>query len=98
MTSFPNNVYTIPECANTVMAKPEVHHGCRRETGASQNVCPQCHSADMTQGDCSRSRSWVSGGVAGLAAHSCCTATKTVTTSNMAYAHVNPINVLSVLK
>lgn len=57
MTSFPNNVYTIPERANTVMAKPEVRHGCSRETGASQSVCPQRHSADMAQDGCSQNRS-----------------------------------------
>jgi len=53
---------------------PEERHGCSKVTGASQSVCPEHHSADMAQGGCSRSRSWVSDGVAGLAWHNDCTA------------------------
>jgi hypothetical protein len=72
------------------MAKPEVHHGCSRERGASQNVCPKLHSADTALGDCSPSKSWVSGGEAELAWHSSYTATKTIEISNMVHDYVNP--------
>jgi len=84
----PNIVHAIPKCASTVKAMPEARRGCSRATGASQNECPQHHSADMAESGCSQSRSWVSDGVAGLASHSDCTAKKMATTVNFMLHYV----------
>lgn len=93
ISAAPNIVYAIPKCASTVKAMPESHHGCSRQTGASQSVRPQRHSAGTAEGDCSPRRSWVSGEAAGLAWHSSCTAAETHT-SDMSSDHVSSCYVL----